>query len=110
MGEDQGSGVCRCVCIMNHNPLMTMRTLNNLYCPSCHSERLRGTANSLICGQYERNYPVMRVIINFKDASLDTTAGLSIEADQILTTQLGNLFGKLKTFNKSKDMFNLLRA
>ncbi len=49
-------------------------------------------------------------LIDFRDATLDSTASFSIEADRILGTQLGNLFGKLKTFNELNDIFLLLRA
>jgi SAM-dependent methyltransferase len=82
-----------------------MNVLDILACPACNSGEFRKNDAALICERCGGKYSILRDIIDFRDAKLDVSAGISITNDSILAKKMNEVFDRTPTFNELYDVY-----
>lgn len=80
-----------------------------LACLACASDLVRSEGESLSCEGCGRSIPLMRTIIDSRDAERDQSAGFSISRDNALAAKLDEAFDLVTTANEVIKLYELLR-
>jgi SAM-dependent methyltransferase len=82
-----------------------VNVLDILACPACSSAELKRGHGEFICGNCGGQYSFLRDIIDFRDAKLDASAGISLTDDSILAQKMNEVFDRTSTFNEMYDVY-----
>lgn len=80
-----------------------------LTCLNCDQQRLEIAANQATCENCGVQYPVLRGIIDFRNADRDLSSGYDLNEDNLLAAKINDVFDEARTYNELLKLLEGMR-